>query len=746
MSSPPPAAADAPAPSTTPPPDECYAFSADINQLLSLIVNTFYSEKDLFMRELVSNASDALDKAKFNGITDHAALKDDEDLRIEIIPDKTNRTLTIFDSGVGMTKETLINDLGTIAKSGTKAFMEAATSGADLSMIGQFGVGFYSAFLVADKVSVVSKPAGGTQNVWESTAGGSFTIKEDTDPAHQIARGTRIVLHLKEGADEYLEESKIKALVSKHTGFIAHDIKLHVERTTEKEVTDDEDEDEDADAGEGEASADGANEDQVEVADADADEEAEEQKKKTKKVSETRLMKEVLNAQKPLWMRSPDDVTKEEYASFYKNIASDWEDHAAVSHFKVEGQLDFRGLLFIPPRPPFDMFQGGEDRRHNNIKLYARRVFIKENEKELMPEYLSFIRGVVDSDDLPLNISRETLQQTRILRVIRKNLVKKSLEMIEGLSEDPEKYKAFYSGFSRSLKLGVHDDQKNRDRIAKLLRYRTSKSDTEERSFEQYVADMPEGQEDMYYVIGESPEMVATSPFVEKIKARGFEVLYMTEAIDEYTMQQLKEYEGKRLVCATEEGLVLPGDDKDDESELEASFKPACDKIKEVLGDRVEKVIVSNRMENSPCCLVSTKYGYSANMQRIIKAQALRDSTSMAMVPSKKIMEINPQHLLVRQVRDAAKKDDKANGQVCTDLAWVMYETSLLTSGFSLDNPSSFADRVHRLVAHGLGLGETPPGVPLPPTLAESFTAQKLKEAAASAEAGQEEEKMEQVD
>ena len=718
---------------------ESYAFSADINQLLSLIVNTFYSEKDVFMRELISNASDALDKVKFNGLTNHDALKDDEDLRIEIIPNKTDRTLTIFDSGVGMSREDLINNLGTIAKSGTKAFMEAATAGADLSMIGQFGVGFYAAFLAADKVSVTSRPSGGEQHVWESTAGGSFTIREDDDEANKIARGTRIVLSLKEGSDEYLEESKIKALVSKHTGFIGHDIKLHVERTIEKEVTDDEEsEDDETKAGDGEAK------DEVEVKDADGAEEK--SKKKTKKVSETRLVKEVLNAHKPLWMQSPEDVTKEEYATFYKNLASDWEDHMAVSHFKVEGQLEFRGLLFVPPRAPFDMFQGGEERCYNNIKLYARRVFIKDNEKALMPEYLSFVHGIVDSDDLPLNISRETLQQTRILRVIRKNLVKKSIEMIEELSEDPERYKTFYAVFSRSLKLGVHDDQKNRDRIAKLLRYRTSKSNTEDRSFAQYVEDMPEEQKDMYYVIGESPEVVDSSPFVEKIKARGFEVLYMTEAIDEYTMQQLKEFEGRQLVCATEEGLTLPGDDE--ETELKETFKQTCDKIKEVLGDHVENVIISNRMENSPCCLVSTKYGYSANMQRIIKAQALRDSTSMMMVPSKKIMEINPQHLLIRQLKDAAAKDDKANAQVCSDLAWVLFETALLTSGFTLSNPSSFADRVHRLVAHGLGLGETPPGVPLPPTLAESFAAQKLKEAseAAAQETERETDPMEQVD
>ena len=691
-----------------------YAFSADINQLLSLIVNTFYSEKDVFLRELVSNASDALDKAKFNGLTDHESLQDDTDLRIEIVPDKENRTLTIFDSGIGMSEEDLINNLGTIAKSGTKAFMEAAASGADLSMIGQFGVGFYAAFLVADRVRVSSRPAGGDQYVWESTAGGSFTVVPDADCADvgkgmHISRGTRIVLYLKDGMDEYLEESKLKELVSKHTGFISHDIKLHVERTIEREVTDD---NASTDTEEDDETNDGTN-----VEDA-----VDEAKKRTKKVSETNTVLEVLNSQKPIWMRSPADVTKEEYNSFYKSISSDWSDQLAEMHFQVEGQLEFRGLIFVPPRAPFDMFSGGEERRHNNIKLYARRVFIKDNAKELMPEYLSFIHGVVDSDDLPLNISRESLQKTNILNVIRKNLVKKSLEMIEKLAEDESKYKEFYTVFSRSMKLGVHDDRKNRARIASLLRYQTSKSEGTERSFAQYVADMDEKQDSIYYVIGESPEMVASSPFVERIQARGYEVMYMTEAIDEYTMQQLTEYDGKKFVCATEENLKLPGDDDVDEKELEASFKAACDKVKEILGENVEKVVISQRMESSPCCLVSAKYGYSANMQRIIKAQALRDATSMMMVPSKKIMELNPQHLLVRQLRDAAQKDDDVHKRVCSDLSWVMYETALLTSGFTLDNPSAFAGRVHRLVAHGLGLGETPPGVapPLPPSLAET--------------------------
>jgi molecular chaperone HtpG len=727
-----PAPGPASGPSTTSGPapvHDAYAFSADINQLLSLIVNTFYTEKDVFLRELVSNASDALDKAKFRGLTNHSELEVDPELRIEITADKAARTLTVFDSGVGMSRDDLVNDLGTIAKSGTKAFMEAATASPDLSMIGQFGVGFYSAFLVADKVRVSSRKSGEEQFVWESTAGGSFTVGQEDDGHSPIARGTRVILHLKEGLDEYLEETRIRDLVAKHTGFITFDIKLQVERTESKEVSDDGDADSDVDADADANANPDANADATPDAtanadaDADADTDADERPaKRTKTATETRTEFEVLNTQQPVWMRPASEVTHEEYATFYKALASDWEDHMAVSHFRVEGQLEFRGVVFVPSRAPFDMFSGGEEKKFNHIKVYARRVFIQENAKELMPDYLSFIHGVVDSDDLPLNISREGLQQTRILKVIRKSLVKKSLDAIEELAEDAEKYKKFYGAFARNLKLGIHDDQKNRARIAGLLRFQTSKSEEEQVSLKDYAGRMVEGQKALYYVIGESAQVVANSPFVERLRERGYEVLYMTDAIDEYAMQQLTEFDGMPLVCATEEGLTLPGDDEESDKETQKSFQEACDKVKEILGDRVDKVITSQRMENSPCCLVSGKYGYSANMQRILKAQALRDSTSMMMTPSKKIMELNPQHLLVRQLRDASDKDDKAHKTVCSDLSWMLFETALLTSGFTLDNPAAFADRVHRLVAHGLGLGGTPPGT------RPSMTKEKEKE------------------
>jgi len=669
---------------------EKFAFQAEVNRMMKLIINSLYKNKEIFLRELISNASDALDKVRFLALTDENVMKTNEEMSIKIKADSENKILHITDTGIGMTRSDLIDKLGTIAKSGTSEFFnkvaEGGSSESVSDLIGQFGVGFYSTFLIADRVVVTSKHNDDKQHIWESDAA-SFSVVEDPR-GNTLGRGTTISLYLKEEAHEFLEANAIKDLVKKYSQFINFNIYLWTSKTEEVEEPVDEDEAE--------------KEDEAEVEDEDAKVEEEKEEKKTKKVEKTVWDWELMNDTKPLWQRKPSEVEDKEYEDFYKSFAKDSSKPLAKTHFVAEGEVTFKSILFVPETAPHNIFND-YGTKTSHIKMFVRRVFITDDFTEMMPKYLNFVKGVVDSDDLPLNVSRETLQQNKLLKVIKKKLVRKALDMIKKLKDSSkEDYDKFWKEYSTNLKLGVIEDSTNRTRIAKLVRFQSSNSETETTTLEEYVGRMKEGQTHIYFVGAGSKDEAIKSPFVERLLKKGYEVLFLVEPIDEYCIQSLPEFDGKKFQNVAKEGLEIDSgeDAKKKNEEMAKDLEPLLNWLKEdALKDKIEKAIVSQRLSSTPCALVASQYGWSGNMERIMKAQAYKkseDSMNSFYATQKKTLEINPRHPLIKELNHRVQKNKEDT--TTKDLANVLFETATLRSGFSLQETASFAERIERML------------------------------------------------
>ncbi|MDX2220971.1 MAG: molecular chaperone HtpG [Burkholderiales bacterium] len=621
------------------PAKETLSFQTEVKQLLQLMIHSLYSNKEIFLRELISNASDAADKLRFEAVTQPGLLESDADLKVRVSVDKAARTLTITDNGIGMSRDEVIANIGTIARSGTREFFKTLTGdqAKDAHLIGQFGVGFYSAFIVADKVTLVTRRAGlsATDAVrWESDGTGEFTL----EPVEKASRGTEITLHLKEGDDGFLDDWRVKSVIRKYSDHIQIPVVMK---------------------GEGESAED-----------------------------------ETVNRASALWTRPRNEITAEQYEEFYKHVAHDWEKPLAWSHAKVEGKQEYTQLLYIPGRPPFDLFD--RDRKHG-VKLYVRRVFIMEDAEQLLPRYLRFVKGVVDSNDLPLNVSREILQESRDVDAIRAGCTKKVLGLLEELANsadaaDKEKFATFWKSFGRVFKEGLAEDPANRERIAKLCRFASTAVEGDEQGtgFADYVARMKPGQDKIYYVTGDSLSAARNSPHLEVFRKKGVEVLLFTEPVDEWWLGTFEEFEGKKLVSVAKGDLDLGA--LADESEKRAQeavaeeLKPLVEKIQTSLGERVKAVRVTHRLTESPACLVVDEHELSGNLERLLKAAGQKvDRTAP-------ILEINPDHPLIKRLKSDLES------QQFGDWSLVLFDQALLAEGGQLDDPAGFVKRLNALI------------------------------------------------
>lgn len=658
-----------------------HTFNADIQQLMHIIIHTFYSNKDVFLRELISNASDALDKLRYQSLQNTDLLSGTPDMHIRIHYNKDENILTITDTGIGMNKEDIMHNIGTIASSGTKRFLQALEEKKDMNLIGQFGVGFYSAFLVASKVVVHTRKAGEAQQYrWESDGSKSYTLEEETH--HTIPRGTSIELYLNEDASEYGSTTRLCDIVKTHSQFVAFPIQLFTEKTREVKV---ETPQSDVDKN---IISDDEDDDKPKIEEINDEDDESDNEKKEDIVTETYTEWDTINELKPIWLR--DDVEQEEYESFYKSFANETDGFRKNLKFNVEGSVNVNGLLFIPKQVPHDLFE-----KHNSqyLKLFVKRVFITDKFDDMLPQYLKFIRGVIDSDDLPLTVSREMLQHNRTVKTVKKTIVKQSLKLLNELAKDETEYTAFYRDFSKNIKLGFHEDNDNREKLTELLRFETSKSNGKLVSFQTYVNNMKDNQPGIYYITGESMRHIKKSPFLKRVQKKGFEVIFMDQAIDEYVCSQLTTYSGKTFYCITKENANF-GDDENEKKELEKAqciYEELCKKMVTILSGKVQSVKVGNRTVDTPCCLVAPNFGMTANMERIMKAQTLgKDNPMIGFMSQSRILEINPYHSMIKGLAIHVE-----NGEDVTENTLLLYQSALLSSGFTIDNPDEFVDRIY---------------------------------------------------
>jgi heat shock protein beta len=701
---------------------ESFEFQAEVNRLMDIIINSLYKNKEVFLRELISNASDALDKIRFLALSAADALGEQKDLEIQISFDEELKTLTIRDTGVGMTKADLVANLGTVAKSGTTNFVEALSDGADMSLIGQFGVGFYSVYLIADKVRVISKHNDDVQTVWESTADSSFSVAPDPR-GDTLGRGTEITMFLKDDAVEFTRQDTLEELIRRYSEFITFPIKLYKKTTEVVEIEYEEEEEDD--------SAPSVNEDGIEV---EEEEEAPaEDRPKTETV--TNWDWHHINDNVAIWSRDTSEITDEEYKKFYSSLAKDSTEASSWIHFKAEGEVEFKGILYVPT-DPLNLYDDYSNKQAG-IRLYVRKVLIQEDFDELLPKYLNFLKGVVDSDDLPLNVSRETLQQHKILKVMGKKLVRKALEMLRKLAtegktnssesdededetdgedstaspavplDDPEHpYIKFWENFGKSIKMGIMEDVANRSKLAKLLRFKSSTSDEKWVSLEQYVENMHEWQKEIYYLAGMNTEEVSKSPFLEAARKKNVEVLYLTDPVDEYVFQHVSEFEGVKLQSLSKEGIKFGDEDeatvKRRTKAYKENFKDLTKYLKDLLSGKVSKVSVSQRVVDSPAVIVTGQFGHTANMERVMRAQTMASGDSVRSMSAQKTLELNPRHPIVVALKDAV--ENAPEEQSTKDTALLVYDTALLSSGFLQEDLDGFTQRMYRAVGATLNV------------------------------------------